>query len=305
MMKGQISVLNENNNPFFGTVQASTGGGDVCLTAPIGLIRAGANPPPRPVIAQCDFSTSTSSIPAGAVCCQSLNSNQQSGGFNWIQFSNNNAYSSWGNWNLSGGRCGSAESQARQIAANVENSWLDGQMSGSGRQEVNRAIWGPNWQQCTPSGQQSNWRSSPPSTRGEAQMNGHALGFTPGNAQSFAQGQLALPGGYYWTAGPTGCTSLNWSGVNPNDYNSPFTITCPVSQHADYDWRSSSSAGQQAQGSLISQIASKPTQPMSKAQAISICQATAGVAGTCSITIQGGDGQTMPQSGITIQATEP
>src|SRR5262249_26730203 len=197
--------LNENNNPFFGPVRASTGGGDVCWTAPIGLLRAGSNPPPKPVTTECDFSTSTSSIPAGAVCCQSLNANQQSGGSNWIQFRNNNAYSSWGNWNLSGRRCGSAESQARQTATNVENNWLTGQMSGSGRQEVDRAIWGPNWQLCTPSGQQSNWRNSPPSTRGEAQMNGQALGFTPRNAQSVAPGQLALPGRYPRNAGATGC----------------------------------------------------------------------------------------------------
>jgi hypothetical protein len=307
-MNGQISVLNENNNTFNGQVLATTSQGYTCQTAKVGLIRAGANPPPRPVTIECDFlygSNFISSIPPGGVCCSGPSYNQSNGLFNTISFYNNNAYSSWGDWTLSNGRCGSAESQAQQIATNVENSWLNGQMGGSGRQEVARSVWGPNWHLCTPSGTQSTWRSSQPSTQGEAQMNGQALGFTSGNAQSFAQAQLALPGGYYWTGGPTGCSSLTWSGVNPGNYSSPFNITCPVSRHADFDWRPSSSAGQQAQAALISQIASKPGQFVSQAQAIGICQANAGVAGTCSITIQGGGGQTMPTSNITIQATEP
>lgn len=107
--------------------------------------------------------------------------------------------------------------------------------------------------------------------------------YNPAAAQSLASSRLdgTLPGGYQWQPGTwTTCTPT----VKSVDASNKVTLSCSDSGVAYYVW--TSMAKSQLAGKLAGQ---------KKAQALSICNKTAGVrANTCAISIIGGDGTALP-----------
>lgn len=131
---------------------------------------------------------------------------------------------------------------------------------------------------------------------GYATIDYSATDFDPQAAVAYASGLLntATPVGYYLSAGPTGCTQA--SAVQWSYAGGTFTVSCMQSGTVTYDWRSSSSAGQQAQQKLAVKLAG-----MSYQSALAFCNGGTGeaagiVKGSCTIKLGAGNQSQMPMS---------
>jgi hypothetical protein len=140
------------------------------------------------------------------------------------------------------------------------------------------------------------------STTGHVAWSWSATAFDPNAVVSAATNyvQSHVPSGYLLTAGPNTCTAAQAGSRSNYSYsggsNGTVTVTCSASGTATYDW-TTDTQGTSAQAAL-----GKAIEGQSLSQAQSICNSFPGVvAGSCTITLNGGNVQIVPSDPSQIQ----
>lgn len=193
---------------------------------------------------------------------------------------------------VTSGDCNNAQSQAASSATNNANSQLNSWVGG--RVKVTSSV-SSRWTGCNPGpGTQAS------STTGSASASWSAGAFDPQTAVDRAgtlmSQWLSALGTYYWTSGPSGCTSAG--AVQNAVANGTDTITCAQDGTATYDWRAAST-----QQTYAAKLAG-----LTYSQALAFCnnasQSPGVVSGTCTIKLGAGNPNQMPTaaSQITIVA---
>jgi hypothetical protein len=169
-----------------------------------------------------------------------------------------------------------ARSQANSWATNTWSNQISGWTVASGP-----ATWTSN-EYCTP-----NVGATAGTVTGYSTGNASGLGWHPADATALARSRLnaQVDGHFAWMSQST-CTPVV-SGVS----GTTITVTCGESGTEQYQWNANDTSGLQAK------LAS-----LSLADAQAACQATAGVSGGCSISLQGGTMLPSNPADITITA---
>lgn len=212
------------------------------------------------------------------------------GGFSW---SNVNWGSTGGYYYPTQADCNYAVSQAYSSASgqaqSAINAFFNGYPSGpSSITQVNNY--------CSPAVGQPGG-----SVTGHSSAAWSAESFDPNTAVGAAGGRIRamLPTGYVWRAGPTACSASSlFSASNHSWSGSTFTINCPASGTAAYDWNAGDPSGSQAVQNLQGKLKG---QTLAAAQ--NLCNGSyPGVSpGSCTITLTGGNAQILPSDPTAIQ----
>ena len=194
-------------------------------------------------------------------------------------------------WQVTDQDCANAFSNAQGTGTADQGTtwgknWVSSQLPGGWQLATNPPSFSFSDVQCPQNATQQYFNASSMTHVNDA-------GFNPADARNVAASRLvaAVPSGYTLKAGSA--TSCNPS-VTGWSIGNPINLQCGETGTAVYSWANSMS------DQLAAAVAGK-----SKSDALAICNGTTGVqSGSCVITINGGDGATLPTSTskIVIQA---